>query len=197
MRFHLGGIPESKDFVPDETWRALREPNPWLAQLIALPLGGVSFFIFGVLWFYLTDLDRNLLESDVFLFWGFVSFIPLIVVHEWIHALIHPRCGKSDLSILGFWPAKLLFYAHYDGELTRNRLIAILAMPTVVITFMPLVVVIASNCSCGLIAWVSTWNILFACGDMFGIILLLFQVPSCAICHNQGWRTYWKIPNRQ
>jgi hypothetical protein len=36
MRLNLGGIPEPKDFIPDETWRALREPGPWLMQLVAI-----------------------------------------------------------------------------------------------------------------------------------------------------------------
>ena len=123
---------------------------------------------------------------------GLVSFAPLVVLHELIHAAVHPKSGRSDRSILGFWPSRLLFYAHYDGELTRDRFIAILAMPTLVITLLPLAVAMATSSSHELAAWVSKWNAFFACGDLFGIILLLFQVQSRAICRNQGWKTYWK-----
>ena len=193
MRFNFGGIPESKDFVPDETWRPLREPNPWVMQLLAIPLGIVAFITVGALWFYATDLKKNLFELPGSLAVVLFSFGVLIIVHELIHALVHPHWGKSNHSILGFWPSRLLFYAHYDGELTRNRFVTILAMPTIMITFVPLIVAMVLNLTSGLIAWLSTWNILFACGDLFGIILLLFQVPSRAICRNQGWRTYWKI----
>jgi hypothetical protein len=122
MQFHLGGIPDAQDFVPDETWKSLREPGPWLMQLFA----------------------------------------------------------------------RLLFYAHYDGEVTRNRFIAILALPTVILTLLPLTIAIATNSSHELVAWISTWNILFACGDLFGIGLLFFQLQRSTICRNQGWRTYWK-----
>jgi Putative zincin peptidase len=197
MRFHWGGIPEPKDFVPDETWKALREPNPLVMQLFAIPLGFVAFIAVGALWLYTTSLKGDPLKSIGSLTAAFASFIPLIIVHELIHAAVHPQSGKSNRTILGFWPSRLLFYAHYDGKLTRNRFVAILAMPTVVITFIPLVIAMTTNLSSGFIAWISTWNIFFACGDMFGIILLLFQVPSCAICHNQGWRTYWKISGGQ
>jgi hypothetical protein len=45
-----------------------------------------------------------------------------------VHALVHPMAGRSPHSILGFW-SSLGFYAHYDGEMSRNRLVAILLMP--------------------------------------------------------------------
>ena len=52
-----------------------------------------------------------------------LAFAGLVVVHEGIHALVHPMAGLSPHSILGFW-ASLGFYAHYDGEMSRNRLVA-------------------------------------------------------------------------
>lgn len=161
-------------------------------QLFALPLGFASFVTIGVLWFWTTPLSSERFESPDFLVLGLISFVPMIVFHELIHAAVHPKSGRSDRSILGFWPSRLLFYAHYDGELTRNRFIAILAMPTIVMTFLPLAVAMTMNSSHELVAWVSTWNAFFACGDLFGIILLLFQVQSRAICRNQEWKTYWK-----
>jgi hypothetical protein len=197
MRFTFGGIPDPKDFVPDKTWKPLCEPNPWVMQLFAIPLGIVAFIAVGALWCYATPFKKGLFESVGSLAAVLFSLVILIIVHEIIHALVHPHWGKSEQRILGLWPSRLLFYAHYDGELTRNRFITILAMPAIVITFIPLIVAMVLNLFSSLIAWLSTWNILFACGDLFGIILLLFQVPSSAICRNQGWRTYWKISDGQ
>ncbi|HXR47184.1 MAG TPA: DUF3267 domain-containing protein [Candidatus Limnocylindrales bacterium] len=197
MQFHWGGIPKPKGFIPDESWKSLREPGPWMMQLFAIPLGVVAFIAIGALWFYRTETKESIFKPADSLVTMLGSFVILVIVHELIHAMVHPQLGRSSQSILGFWPSRLLFYAHYDGELTRNRFIAILAMPTIMITFIPLIVAIIFHLSCGLIAWASTWNILFACGDLFGIILLLSQVPSNATCHNQGWRTYWKVLNRR
>lgn len=194
MQFHFGGIPEPIDFLPDETWNSLREPNPWLMQLFAIPIGAAMFVATGLLWFQFEEVNLKRIDSPEFLFVGLLTFIPLIVVHEMIHALIHPQSGRSPQTILGFWPSKLLFYAHYDGELTRNRFIAILLMPAVIITCAPLAFAIITGLSNVLVAWLSAWNIFFACGDVFGICLLLFQVPKRARCRNRGWRTYWKIP---
>ena len=39
-----------------------------------------------------------------------------VVIHELIHASLHPEHGRSHSSILGFWPSRLLFYAHFDGQ---------------------------------------------------------------------------------
>ena len=193
MRFKLGAVPESLDFVPDKTWKPLREPSPWVVQLAALPLGCGCFVLSAALWLRWTNLNRNQLDSDSFIFTGFLLFIPLIIVHELIHALFHPQSGKSDHSILGFWPAKLMFYAHYDGEITRNRFLTILAMPMIVLSILPLLVALMTGHANGYVAWVSTWNALFACVDMFGIPLLCFQIPHNAICRNQGWKTYWRL----
>lgn len=125
-------------------------------QLLAFPLGLVAFVIIGLLWFWATPLNRERFESPALLTLGLIAFVPIVVVHELVHAAVHPKAGRSDRSILGFWPSRLLFYAHYDGELTRNRFIAILAMPTVVITLLPLVMAMATSSAHELAAWVST-----------------------------------------
>jgi hypothetical protein len=161
-------------------------------QLLALPIGIVSFVLVGGLWILATPLSASFFSSPRFVLIALPSFLALVVVHELVHAAVHPQAGKSDKSVLGFWPSRLLFYAHYDGELTRNRFIAILAMPTLVISLLPLAIALVTQHAHGLVAWLSSMNVLFACGDIFGILLLAFQVPSGAVCHNSGWRTFWR-----
>jgi len=56
MRFHLGAIPSSPDFVPDASWRQLREPSPWPEKLVVLPISVVAAVIVAALWFGLTPL---------------------------------------------------------------------------------------------------------------------------------------------
>jgi hypothetical protein len=43
----------------------------------------------------------------------------------------------------------------------------------------------------------SVLNALVACGDLFGIGLLLWQVPRAATVRNQGWRTFWNLDVRK
>ncbi len=190
MRFHVGAIPATPDFSPDESWKPLREPTPWIMQSIACPIGfGVAGAV-AVLWFTLTPLEfpTEVLSVTEFL----LSFAALIVVHELIHAAVHPKAGRSPQSILGIWPSRLLFYAHYDGEITRNRFIAIFLMPLLVISLVPLLIAAVTQLTSGWAAYLSTLNALSACGDILGAGIVLSQVPATATVRNQGWRTYWR-----
>jgi hypothetical protein len=190
MQCHIGAIPGSPDFAPDDSWKPLREPGPVLMQLYALPLGIVMCAVVVALWYSLTPVATPPFVHRTVLLGAVLLSIP---VHEWIHALVHPHFGMSPLSVLGFWPSRLLFYAHYTGELSRNRLIAILVMPLLLITGLPLLICALVGRAPALLAVVSAFNALAACGDAFGICLLLFQVPSKGTVRNQGWSTYWRV----
>ena len=91
MRFHLGEIPESPDFVPDETWKTLREPSIWGMQLIAFPIAILSAGIIALLWISITPL----LQPGTFKFLVPIGillscFVSVLIIHELIHATIHP-----------------------------------------------------------------------------------------------------------
>jgi len=189
MRFHLGAVPATPDFSPDANWHPLREPSPWLMQLLALPIGISACVAVGVLWFLLTPLRNLPFDAPVSLL---SSLLILIPIHELVHALAHPGSGRYTDTILGFWPSRLMFYAHYAGELSRARFIIILLTPLFAISFVPLIVCMVARQAAGLLAFCSGLNALCACGDMFGVALLLLQIPSDASVRNQGWRTYWR-----
>lgn len=131
-------------------------------------------------------------HADVSLPAMLLAFVVITVVHELIHAVVHPMAGRSSHTVLGFWPSRILFYAHYDGELSRNRFVAILLMPLFVISIVPLVVAALVGASSGWVAFASSFNALMACVDILGAGLLLFQIPATAIVRNQGWKTYWR-----
>ena len=165
-------------------------------QLFAVPIGvGMAAFLIYC-WHRIGVPISLLVESSVFFRVCLLLSVPaLIVVHELLHAVVHPDFGRSRLTIIGAWPSRLLFYAHYSGPLTRDRFVAVLAMPFLVITVLPLAVVATGVLPPGVTmaaAWFSTCNALFACGDYFGIGLILAQVPRSAIVQNKSWRTYWK-----
>jgi len=190
MRFHLGAIPNSPDFVPDASWMPLRQaPSPMFENLLALPFGAVAAAIVAALWFLVTPL-RDITPAmtlPTFL----LLFASLVVVHELIHALVHPMAGLSPHSILGFW-ASLGFYAHYDGEMSRNRLVACLLMPLFIISIVPLVVSAAAQVSSVWVAFVSALNALCACVDMLLAGLILYQIPANRIVRFKSWRIYWR-----
>lgn len=195
MKLQIGPVPASTDFNPDSSWKPMQEPTPLSIQLFATPVGVILFIAIGTLWMFLTPVKDQPFIPMLPVWQVLTTFALLIIVHELIHAAVHPRSGKYDDSVIGFWPSRLLFYAHYHGQLTRNRFAAILAMPTLVISLLPLIFSAVTRSGSHLIALISTWNALFACGDMLGLMLLLYQVPSKAVVRNCAWRTFWKIPD--
>jgi len=192
MRFHLGPIPSASDFVPDASWRPLRAPPPWLGNLLSLPIGVAAAAIVAGLWFLLTPLRmapwREMIPAlPAFL----LTFAGIVVVHEGIHALTHPMGGRSRHSVLGFWPS-IGFYANYAGELSRNRLVAILLMPILIISLLPLLVSAVMQVSSPWVAFVSAFNTFLACADLLDASLILGQIPTHRIARYHGWRIYWK-----
>jgi hypothetical protein len=194
MRFHLGAVPTSPDFAPDLSWKPMREPSTWLAQFIAFPIGVVTAALVAVLWFAITPLRNPQLPSSLLAF--LLLYVGIGFVHELIHAAAHPMAGRSEHSSIGFWPSRTVPYAHYDGELSRNRFIAILLMPLLVLSILPLLVAAAIQSSSAWVAQISSFNALLSCVDMLGAGMVLFQIPVHAIVRNQGWRTYWKEHKR-
>jgi hypothetical protein len=188
-RFHFGAIPES-DFKLGESWKPMREPGPLLMQCFALPTGVGACAVFVMLWLHLTDVTKSPVARPLLLSLVLLAVFP---VHEFIHIAAHPGWGFSQHSIIGFWPSRMLAYAHYDGVLSRNRFIAILAMPLIVISVgLLLVCAVIGNASVA-VAFASCFNALGAGGDLSAIGMLIFQVPNRACVVNKGWRTYWTL----
>lgn len=189
MRFHLGAIPSSPDFVPDAPWRRLHESSLGLQNLVALPIGVAAAAIVGGLWFLLTPLRdvAHAMSLPALL----LSLAGTVVVHEFLHALVHPMAGRSPQSVVGFGHG-VGFYGHYCGDMSRNRFLAILLTPLVVISIVPLLVSAAAQVSSGWVAFVSVFNAFGACADMLLAGLVLFRVPARGIVRQQGWRTYWR-----
>jgi hypothetical protein len=189
MPLHLGAIPSAPDFVPDAAWRSLRQLSPWLEKLLLLPIGVAAAVVVAVLWFLVTPLREitPAMSLPAFL----LSFAGMAIVHELIHALVHPMAGRSPHSILGFRPA-VGFYAHYDGELSRNRLVAILLMPLLIISIVPLLVSAVTQVSSGWVAVVSELNAFCACADMLEAGWVLFQIPATGIVRYRSLRIYWR-----
>jgi hypothetical protein len=190
MRLHFGPIPETPGFVPEPPWKALKEPTPWLMQLLAIPVAVIAGVVVGALWFWLTPL-KTIARDPAFAVWVLAALVWLIPVHEVVHALVHPGRGLSDRTCIGMWLSRGLFYAHCHGPMSRNRFIAILIAPFIVLSVVPLVVCVLSGTSHPLPVTGSIVNAFLACGDLLGILLLAWQVPRHATVQNQSWRTYW------
>jgi len=190
MHLRFGAPPFSADFAPDSSWNLLREPSLLLSQLIALPIGVITAGAIAVLWYSVTPLQDAQFSKT---WWPYVLlYLGLCVIHELVHTVPQPLAGGSEHSFVGFWPKYGVFYAHYDGELSRNRFVVILLMPVLLLSVLPLVVAAVLHSSSCWVATISCLNALLTCVDLLVAGLVLFQVPASASVRNQGWRTYWR-----
>lgn len=197
MRFHLGPIPVNESFQPaPPEWRPLREPSPLWFQLLALPVAIASLLVLWKAWAQL-PLDVPRMEGARIPAIVLVLFLALVPLHELVHGLFHPRLGRSDASIYGFWPARLVFFAHYDDVVTRNRFLLILLAPTLALSIAPLCVCFLLGRSHWLLAVVSLLNVVAASGDLTGALVVLPQVPASARVRNRGYYTWWQPALRE
>lgn len=198
LKLHVGSMPEST-FSPDGNWRSLREPGPLMLQVCAAPIAIALLMVFlrawqhvGIEGAFATKPDDSPIVGVLML----LSLPAIVVVHELLHAFTYPQDGASDDIVIGVWPSRMLFYAHYQGELSRNRFLLVFLMPILVLSVAPLILAAVFpfppllNAA---LAWCSTLNAAFACGDVFGAGLIAVQVPACATLRNRGYRTYWKV----
>lgn len=194
IQFHVGSIPPTPNFEPDERWTRLREPEMWLFQLVATFIGLAAAAGAAWLWFRLTPLDRFGFEPTLgtaLILFGTVALV--IFVHELLHAAAHPKFAENGYTIIGFWPAKVVFFAAYLGPTTRNRFLFGLLLPLIVISLIPLILATLVLIPSSMLAFISIVNVALASGDIFGAYLVLTQIPSGATLCSQGHITYWQM----
>ncbi|RPJ27104.1 MAG: DUF3267 domain-containing protein [Chloroflexi bacterium] len=203
MRLHYGAPPENPEFNPEaEGWRKLAfDPSPILLQLMAIPVIVVLVVIWGRLLFLVPPLKMTSLQvvgSPILVLGWLIILLMLIPVHELLHALMHPHWGRSPNTILGLWLSKGLGYAHYEGEMSRNRYVLAALVPYLILGLLPLGILALPGTAlwpAGVVltlVFLSLPGSVLACGDMVVIGLLLFQIPGAAIVRNKGWKTYWR-----
>ena len=196
MRFHYGPFPEDAEFQPEaQGWRSIKEPGPLLVQVLAIP---VALVVFLSLVTAITLLSAG--EPGLVIFSGkaIVLLLVIIPIHELVHLLCQPGFGLSQDSVIGIWPARLAFYAHYEGAITRERCLVGVVAPFVVLSLFPLLLLALNHwipihmgvlSSLAQVSWV---NGVASSGDLVGMLLIGFQVPPSAFVRNKGWRSYWR-----
>jgi hypothetical protein len=205
MRLHYGPIPENPDFHPEaEGWTPLREPSAGLFVWIASGVGIVNGILAALAWAAILEDGVNLsytirgddprpwLSVLVALAIVFGFFAALIGVHELLHAAVFPGWWLSPRTLIGVWPLKGMFYAAYDGPLSRNRFLLALLTPLAVLSILPWLVEAISHTGWPQLPMISVVNAMAAGGDAFAAALIAWQVPAGATMQNQGWKSWWR-----
>jgi len=192
MRLHYGAVPKTEGFNPEaEGWRTIREPGPIALQVIALPIAIALIFIWAVC--VLSSQQNTFLSQGITIdISTLLLLILLIPVHELLHAVVHPGWGLTSSTIIGLWLSKGLFYAHYTGEMSRNRFLLVGVMPFIVLGVLPTVLIMLMPELRQTLLWLSLYGSVIACGDLEIMGFIILQIPPSAKVRNQGWKLYWK-----
>lgn len=199
MKLHRGAPPQSGDFQPlEQGWSGIREPGPIAVQFLALPVAFLVFiFMAGVIDRSVPRQVLSAVRQDFPLMPILLALLVCIPAHESIHALSHQGLGRSSKTVLGIWVSRGLFYAHYEGAMSRNRFLWVFAAPFVLLSLAPLALIAAFGRWLGsngvfFLALLALVNGVASSGDIIGMLLVAAQVPHQAKVRNKGWRSYWK-----
>lgn len=195
MIIKIGSFQEDAEFSPDKKWVSLREFSIKYFQVRAIPLGIVSLALFTFFWIEFTPVMKywNTISFPLIIFQNLTILIGVIIIHEFIHALFHPKYGFSKQSVIRIWPEKMFIYTYYLGEITKRRSMLIQIMPLTMLSIIPLIIAVIMQKAPIWLAYMSIVNALIACGDILAIILTMIELPSGAIIRSTGWNGYYRI----
>lgn len=193
VKFCYVDFPKNADFNPEkEGWKKLKEPNIILTQLVAMPIGAMLFFAINYLMILLTEY-RGLTEyfEKFNIKTSLLACLIIIPLHELLHAVMFPKGLKSNDTVIGFYPKGVAFYAYCSGDIPRSKYLMSSFSPLVFLSILPIFIMHFTGYNM-LMFNICILNAVSACADMFGVILIMCQVPGATILKNNGSRTYWK-----
>lgn len=164
-----------------------------MALLLSVPLGILAAFGLLIIGAALTGRQRTTWTVELNSLVHVLVLIALLVgLHELLHAISFPGTLGSSSVVLGIWPRALLFYAHYVGELSRERFLLSLICPFAAISIGSLLLALIDPERSGLWTFTGVLNALSSSMDLFGFFLVIAQLPRGARVRNQGRFTYWR-----
>lgn len=188
-KLRLGTVPECSEFEAVEPWIKAKEPKAWVvAWIISGPLSIVLGLLFYILTRLLLKPDWSSFSFDSFI----IAFVALLIVHELVHALFNPDKGISSRTIFGFWPSKMMFYAHYEGERTRENFLLCLVAPFLALSVLPLMIGAIFDIDYLWLSVIIILNAFISSVDIYGVFSVFCTIPSGSLVRNKGWYTYWK-----
>lgn len=142
----------------------------------AAPIGAVLCVLLFVVMLCKTIVCKAVVISPIFLFVGFVLGFLLLIVHEWLHAIVYPREAKVTIGKI---KGKMIFVALASYPLKRNRFILMCLLPFI-LGIVPLMIFIISPAEYrelnGLMFGMAGMGMVSPFPDVFHTILVLKNV---------------------
>jgi hypothetical protein len=202
MRFCVGVVPPNESFHPErDGWIKFREPAMLIFWLSAIPVAGATLVCLLIAIGSVGDQSARIVirTANVTVprlvlgaLLTVLAFLAVLAAHEFIHLMMHPQQGRSRDSVVGLWPKAFVFYAFYDNEMSRNRFLAMIAMPFLLLSVCPVLLFWITGKVFLWMVFVALVNGIGSCFDLLVIGMVFAQLPGNTLIRNKGWVTYWK-----
>lgn len=189
MRFKYGMPPAAECTLKDKQVLAIDYSKLFITGLIfGLILGALLYAAWRTQWSNSVIFGTFDQPPEVF-----IPFLILIILmHEIVHVMTHPKLGLSSQSIIGILPKSFMAYSAYLGEQSRRRLIVCVLAPFITLTIAPLLLAHLCHTACvPYLAGLSISNGMGSAGDLIILCQILRHTPAGAIFHGRyyGFRT--------
>lgn len=185
MQFTTNPYPKDTHFNPNKGWKLLENTtNTWWIQLRAFPFVLINMGII-ILMFWVCNITFSLDFTTLLL-----SFLILIPLHEFTHALTFPApIGSSDIY-LGFSVKEFVPFAAYTGSMTRKEALWNLMAPFAILSILSfgLLAFLPEN---SLVKHIVLFNAMASCVDSMDAFQILRRVPQSAVIKSHLDKTYW------
>jgi hypothetical protein len=198
MKLRFGPVPDDPDFTPGhDGWVRLKEPTFGWMLVMALPVSIVLVAGISQAWSAVARARgiggaSTVVVTPVTALLSLLAVAGLILAHELLHATALPAGGLTPSTTLGFWPTAATPYVCYEGELSRNRQIAVGIAPFLVLSVVPILVGLCFSVAPFWLVALSAVNAFGASGDLIGTVLIALQVPASGRVRNKGLETWWR-----
>jgi hypothetical protein len=185
----------------DEIWRPIVETDAmkrwsrnlwWIGALPALPISVLIFGPVGMVHFQ--NIIHGWIERFPFPLLSLALMLPATLLM--LLGIFFFREGVRILFVPHFWNATIfvrfkntVLSMFFDGEMSRNRRVAIVAMPFLVPTVLAFAVHLAFRSeSIGSVAWLIAWFSLALSGYDIGTMPMLVRLPRDATLYHSIWK---------
>jgi hypothetical protein len=175
LKFRIGEMPSSPSPGPGD-YHPVREPDAKTFEVIATSGFAVLIVVASAAWHLSVDVQWGDGFAWRILQIGFVAAV-LVPVHELSHAVCYPNSPGEDV-VIGFSRRLGMFYAGFNGEISRTRSTVVYLFPFLVLSILPFLVALSFDFDSEWLALFSIINAGFSGADLYSAALVISQVPK-------------------
>ena len=192
MTRFIFGPPPINSIVESQGWSRVQGYGGIDAKAFAAPVavGLLASLCIALLWKTTGADTLPLGHPDT---WEIVLFALFLGLgHEACHLLGFPGAGLTHQSVWGVWLQAGSPFAQHLQPMGRNRFVAALLLPFVVLSLIPLVLQAVGVQIDPFMQWTSVLNTIGAGADLVAVAKLVFSVPARATVVESNHSLHWK-----